>query len=102
MDDVSKLGSLWVGQLTAEVAHRRNRAAESLLTINPEGEFAKQHLMLIATANAMLAAPQLVAALHKISEGAKACDTNDGEAWAQELYEAGRIARAALAAAGAA
>lgn len=63
MDDVSKLGPLWVGQLKKEVAMRRNRAAENMLTIKAGGDFAKQHEMLIDAANAMLAAPELLAAL---------------------------------------
>jgi hypothetical protein len=66
MDDVSKLGPLWVSQLTKEVAARRNRAAESLLTVNPEGAYADQHRMLIGAANAMLVAPALLAALREI------------------------------------
>jgi hypothetical protein len=66
MDDVSKLGPLWVSQLKKEVTARRNRAAESLLTVNPEGPYADQHRMLIETANAMIVAPDLLAALREI------------------------------------
>lgn len=63
MDDVSKLGPLWVAQLTKEVARHRNAATESLLLIDQDGDFAKQHLLLIGAANTMLAAPQLMTAL---------------------------------------
>jgi hypothetical protein len=63
MDDASKLGPLWVGQLRKEVAGRRNRAAENLLTINPDGDFAKQHRMLIKAADVMLEAEVLLDAL---------------------------------------
>ena len=98
MDDVSKLGPLWVAQLTKEVAHRRNRATESLLTISQEGDFAKQHLMLIGAANAMLAAPQLVAALEMVRDA-------DNDARTDGLPHIPSAARAsidaALAAAGA-
>jgi len=63
MDDVSKLGPLWVSQLREEVSTRRNRAAESLLTVNPDGAYAEQHRVLIEAANTMLAAPYLLEAL---------------------------------------
>jgi hypothetical protein len=66
MDDVSKLGPLWVSQLKKEVAARRNRAEENLLTIKPEGDFAKQHRALIDAANVMLAAPELLEALRGV------------------------------------
>lgn len=96
MDDVSKLGPLWVAQLTREVARRRNAATESLLTINPDGDFAKQHLMLIGAANAMLAAAQLVAALRDLLPDA--VGNHIGGPDTQARIDA---ARAALAAAGA-
>jgi hypothetical protein len=66
MDDASNLGPLWVSQLRKEVASRRNRAAENLLTINPDGDFARQHRMLIEAADAMLEAQGLLTALRQI------------------------------------
>ncbi|MFS2027104.1 hypothetical protein [Massilia sp. CT11-137] len=66
MDDVSTLGPLWVGQLRKEVAARRNRAAESLMTVNQDGAYAEQHRMLIEAANTMLAAPDLLEALQAL------------------------------------
>lgn len=70
MDDVSKLGPLWVSQLTKEVVARRNRAAESLLTVNPEGAYADQHRMLVDAANTMLAASDLMEALRNLEVSA--------------------------------
>jgi hypothetical protein len=88
MDDASKLGPLWVSQLRKEVASRRNRAAENLLTINPDGDFAKQHRMLIEAADAMLEAQGLLAALRKIAAG----DYAQADVVAQEALEAAGLA----------
>jgi protein-disulfide isomerase-like protein with CxxC motif len=63
------------------------------LTIDLEGDFAKQHLMLISAANAMLAAPQLVAALKRIVDA----HYEEGADVTAEII----AARAALASAGA-
>lgn len=103
MDDVSKLGPLWVSQLTKEVAARRNRASESLLTVNPEGTYADQHRMLIDAANVMLAAPALLTALRQIESHLDGRMTHQADNanypfWSQ-LWE---IASDALIAAGAA
>jgi hypothetical protein len=68
MDDVSKLGPLWVSQLRQEVAARRNRATESLMTVNPDGSYAEQHRMLIQSANVMLAAPELLTVANDFDE----------------------------------
>ncbi len=97
MDDVSKLGPLWVSQLTREVTSHRNRAAENLLTIKPEGSFAAQHRLLIDAANAMIAAPALVTALQDCIAVMER-ELNGLAVIQPEL----RAARAALAAAGAA
>lgn len=63
MDDVTTLGPLWVKQLEQEVQKRRNRAAENLMLVKKDGAFAEQHRQLIAAADCMLAAPELLAAL---------------------------------------
>lgn len=102
MDDVSKLGPLWVSQLRKEVAARSNRAAESLLTVNPDGAYADQHRMLIDAANTMLAAPALLAALRQIESHLDGRMTHQADNanypfWSQ-LWE---IASDALIAAGA-
>ena len=80
MDDVSKLGPLWVRQLRKEIAARRNRAAESLMTVNPDGAHADQHRMLIEAANTMLAAPELLEALRELD----ACYCEAGQELSRE------------------
>jgi hypothetical protein len=88
MDDVSKLGPLWVSQLRKEVAARRNRAAESLMTVKPEGAYAEQHRMLIKAADVMLEAEGLLAALQKIAAG----DYAQADVLAREALEAADLA----------
>ena len=105
MDDVSKLGPLWVSQLIKDVTRHRNQAAENLLIIKPEGDFAKQHRMLVDAANAMLVAPQMVAALREIAaiNNPRVCLDGSAKVGSANAvgYDFQLIARAALAAAGA-
>jgi hypothetical protein len=56
MDDVSKLGPLWVNELIHHVQSKRNRVAENMLLIKPDGDYAKQHQMVLDVADRMLAA----------------------------------------------
>jgi hypothetical protein len=73
MMDGSKLGALWVSQLRQTVTERRNRCAENLLTLNPDGDYAKHHYMLIAAADAMLAAPVAAPAPSNVLNDALMC-----------------------------
>lgn len=56
MSNLSKLGPMWVGELIHKVQFTRNRTAESLALLKPDGDYAKQHQMVLDVADRMLAA----------------------------------------------
>jgi hypothetical protein len=56
MNDLSKLGPLWVKDLVHRVQSTRNCYAENLLLLKPDGDYAKQHQMVLDVADRMLAA----------------------------------------------
>lgn len=56
MDDVSKFGEMWIGDLIRTVTLKRDNSVTMMEKLNPDGAYIKQFKMLIDMADRMLAA----------------------------------------------
>lgn len=63
---VLDLGPMWVANLQAEMRKRRDTAFDMVQRCKPDGDYRKQGEMLLAVYDAMLAGPELLAALQGV------------------------------------